>query len=160
MDQLNYICKKYNLFLIEDCAQSHLSEFKNTIIGNFGIASSFSFYPGKNLGAFGDAGGIICKNEELYIKIKMLANHGALTKHNHEIEGTNSRMNNFQAGILSVKIDHLQNWTNQRRSIAEKYSELLKNINQVEVQKLESTLNIVFIYMLLLLKKEMNYLNT
>ena len=66
----------------------------------------------------------------------MLANHGALTKHNHEIEGTNSRMNNFQAGILSVKIDHLQNWTDQRRSIAKSYSELLKDVNQVEVPKI------------------------
>jgi len=136
MDQLNLICQKHKLHLIEDCAQSHLSEYKNTIIGNFGIASSFSFYPGKNLGAFGDAGGIICKDKELYTKIKMLANHGALTKHNHEIEGTNSRMNNFQAGILSVKIDHLQNWTDQRRSIAESYSELLKDVNQIELPKI------------------------
>jgi len=136
MDQLNLICQNHNLFLVEDCAQSHLSEYKNTILGNFGIASSFSFYPGKNLGAFGDAGGIICKDEEFYTKIKMLANHGALKKHKHDIEGTNSRMNNFQAGILSIKIDHLQNWTYQRRSIAKKYTELLKDVIQVEVPKI------------------------
>ena len=132
MEQLSIICEKYNLHLIEDCAQSHLTEYKNTKVGNFGIASSFSFYPGKNLGAFGDAGGVVCKEEGLYKKIKMLANHGALSKHNHEIEGTNSRMNNFQAGILSIKIDYLEKWTSQRISIAKKYSELLSNVKEIE----------------------------
>ena len=136
MDKIISICDKYDLHLIEDCAQSHLSEYNDTKVGNFGVASSFSFYPGKNLGAFGDAGGITCKCEELYTKIKMLSNHGALTKHNHQIEGTNSRINNFQAGILSTKIDFLETWTNQRIEIAKKYSKLLKNINQVETPKL------------------------
>ena len=92
MDEVVSVCDKYSLKLIEDCAQSHFSEYKGKRAGLFGIAGSFSFYPGKNLGAYGDAGCIITNDDTLAGKCRMYARHGALKKHEHQIEGINSRM--------------------------------------------------------------------
>ncbi len=126
------ICDEHNLFLIEDCAQSHLSESNGRIAGTFGIAGSFSFYPGKNLGAYGDAGCIVTNNLELATKCRMFANHGALKKHHHEIEGINSRMDGLQAAVLNVKLPYLKGWTAARRANADIYRELLSDIKQIK----------------------------
>ena len=129
MDSIVKIAEKYNLKIIEDCAQSHFSEYKGKKAGTIGIAGSFSFYPGKNLGAYGDAGCIITNNDELALKCRMYARHGAIKKHNHQIEGINSRLDGMQAAILLAKIPHILDWTNQRIENAKIYINLLKSSN-------------------------------
>jgi dTDP-4-amino-4,6-dideoxygalactose transaminase len=129
------ICKLYNLYLIEDCAQSHFSSLNGVKAGLTGIASTFSFYPGKNLGAYGDAGCILTNNSELAKKMTMFANHGALTKHDHLIEGINSRLDGLQAAILSVKLPHLHDWTEARIANAKKYDNGLIGIGDLQLPK-------------------------
>lgn len=125
------ICKKYNLLLIEDCAQAHFAEYNNQYVGTFGIASTFSFYPGKNLGAYGDAGAIITNDDLLAEKCRMYASHGALTKHHHLMEGINSRLDGLQAAILNVKLPKIHDWNKKRLANAMYYSKLLSGINEI-----------------------------
>lgn len=131
--EIETICKAHNLYLIEDCAQSHFSALNGIKAGVIGIASTFSFYPGKNLGAYGDAGCILTNNSELAEKMTMFANHGALTKHNHLIEGINSRLDGLQAAILSVKLPHLNNWTEARIANAKKYDAVLAGVGDLQL---------------------------
>lgn len=131
MDKINSIAKKYNIPVIEDCAQSHFSEFNGHRAGTLGLAGSFSFYPGKNLGAYGDAGCIITNDDDLALKCRMYARHGALKKHNHIIEGINSRMDGIQAAILSTKLPYILGWTEQRIKNAAIYNEKLKQISEI-----------------------------
>lgn len=131
MEVINKLAKKYNLYVIEDCAQSHFSESNGKYAGTFGIASSFSFYPGKNLGAYGDAGCILTNDDLLSDKCRMYANHGALKKHQHKIEGINSRLDGLQAAILLAKLPHIIKWTEARRRCAQTYLNLMKDIKQV-----------------------------
>ena len=119
------ICEKHGIFLIEDCAQSHFSEFEGRRAGTFGVAGSFSFYPGKNLGAYGDAGCIITNDDKLAEKCRMYANHGALKKHHHLIEGINSRLDGMQAAVLSAKLPHILDWTAKRIEKADYYTQQL-----------------------------------
>tara|TARA_Y100001935_G_scaffold255190_1_gene267010 strand:+ start:2309 stop:3409 length:1101 start_codon:yes stop_codon:yes gene_type:complete len=128
MEEIMCIAKENNLWVIEDCAQAHLASVNGKNIGTFGIASTFSFYPGKNLGAMGDAGAIITNDNELAKKVAMFSRHGGLTKGDHKIEGINSRLDGIQAGILSVKLKYLSMWTEQRRDIANIYSEKLQGL--------------------------------
>lgn len=132
MDTLVNISKKHSIFLIEDCAQSHFSKYKNVKAGLHGHAASFSFYPGKNLGAYGDAGAIITNNENFAESFKMFARHGALIKHKHLIEGINSRMDGLQAAILSVKLRKIENWTKQRQENAKKLTSALNGIENIK----------------------------
>lgn len=131
VEAVENICKENGIFLIEDCAQSHFSEYKGKRAGLFGIAGSFSFYPGKNLGAYGDAGAIITNDDELASKMRMYANHGALVKHQHKIEGINSRLDGLQASILSAKLPYILKWTEQRISNAALYNKYLTGIDGV-----------------------------
>jgi dTDP-4-amino-4,6-dideoxygalactose transaminase len=131
MDEVMRIANKYNLPVIEDCAQSHFSEFKGKRVGTFGIAASFSFYPGKNLGAYGDAGAIITNDGALAEKCKMYARHGALKKHEHQIEGINSRLDGLQAAILSAKLPHILDWTAARIRCAATYDQLLSDVADI-----------------------------
>lgn len=131
IEAVENICKEHGIFLIEDCAQSHFSEYKGKRAGLFGIAASFSFYPGKNLGAYGDAGAIITNDDELASKMRMYANHGALVKHQHKIEGINSRLDGLQASILSAKLPYILKWTEQRISNAALYNKYLTGIEGV-----------------------------
>lgn len=135
MDFISALCKKHSLHLIEDCAQSHFSVFHGTKAGMFGIASSFSFYPGKNLGAYGDAGCMITDDDALAEKLRMYARHGALKKHQHRMEGVNSRMDSIQAAILSAKLQHIHDWTAKRILHAKMYDELLAGIPEVKTPK-------------------------
>lgn len=132
MDKLVEISKKHSILLIEDCAQSHFSTYKNVKAGLHGHAASFSFYPGKNLGAYGDAGAIITNNENYAESFKMFARHGALVKHKHLIEGINSRMDGLQAAILSVKLKKIENWTTQRQKNAKKLTNALNGIKNIK----------------------------
>lgn len=131
MEAILSIAKKHNLFVIEDCAQSHFSEFEGKRAGTMGVASSFSFYPGKNLGAYGDAGCILTNDDELADKFRMFANHGALKKHQHQIEGINSRLDGLQAAILSAKLPHILSWTAERKRCAQTYLKLLNGFEHV-----------------------------
>jgi dTDP-4-amino-4,6-dideoxygalactose transaminase len=125
MDPIMKIAKKYKLKVIEDCAQAHGAEYKDNKVGTIGDIGCFSFYPGKNLGAYGDAGAITTNDENLFNKCKKISNHGRLEKYNHEFEGRNSRLDGIQAAILSVKLNHLDDWTNHRIKIADTYLECL-----------------------------------
>ena len=131
MENIVAICREHGIRLIEDCAQSHFSEYKGKRAGLSGIAGSFSFYPGKNLGAYGDAGCIITNNSELAQKCKMYARHGALKKHQHQMEGVNSRMDGLQAAILSAKLPYILRWTEKRIQNAGLYHQYLQEIPQV-----------------------------
>lgn len=137
MDEIMRIVKKYNLLLIEDCAQSHGSKYNDKRTGTFGDIACFSFYPGKNLGCYGD-GGAICTNNKLYYdKIKLLHNLGSNQKYYHEILGRNSRLDTVQAGVLRIKLKYLDDNNMKRRKIAEQYTYNLKDCNNVKLPQLE-----------------------
>jgi len=132
MEPIVELAKKYNLKIIEDAAQAHGAEYKSKKVGSIGDVGCFSFYPGKNLGAYGDAGMVVTNNGGVAEKIKLLRNHGRITKkYEHEIEGYSSRLDNLQAAILRVKLRHLNKWNESRRENARKYNELLSNINGI-----------------------------
>ena len=136
MDKIMDIAKKYNLYIIEDCAQAHGCLYNNRKVGTFGDIGCFSFYPGKNLGAFGDAGGIITSNDDLYNKMKLLRNIGSKKKYHHEILGRNSRMDTIQAAVLDIKLKYLEDNNIKRRKVANKYFELLKGVKEIELPKI------------------------
>jgi len=123
------------IYLVEDCAQAHLSEYKGNKVGTLGVASSWSFYPGKNLGAYGEAGAVMTNNEELAKKLKMIRDHGSKEKYIHKIFGHNYRMEEFQGAVLSVKIRYLKKWTELRRAIAEKYYRQLGKFDFIMLPK-------------------------
>jgi dTDP-4-amino-4,6-dideoxygalactose transaminase len=127
MIEIMRISTTHGLFVVEDCAQAHGAKYQDKKIGTFGIASAFSFFPSKNLGAFGDGGAVMTSNEELADKIKMIANHGQLYKrHTHSVVGRNSRLDTIQAAVLNVKLSHLDNWNNARREAANQYNSRLR----------------------------------
>lgn len=128
MDSIMAIARKHGLWVIEDCAQAHLAHYKGRQVGRFGNVASYSFYPGKNLGAMGDAGALTTDDAALAERMAMLARHGGLTKGDHQIEGVNSRLDGLQAAILSVKLPHLPRWTARRQEIAVEYGRLLADI--------------------------------
>jgi len=127
MDAVMEIAKKYNLKILEDCAQSHGADYKGKRTGTFGDIATFSFYPGKNLGAYGDAGAIVTSSTELADRCRLIANHGQPAKYQHTIVGRNSRMDGIQAAVLSLKLNHLDSWLDGRRRNADRYNELLAN---------------------------------
>ena len=127
MDAIMEIARRYNLKVIEDCAQSHGAKFRGTMTGAFGNAGCFSFYPTKNLGAFGDAGAVVTDDEELAEKLRMLRNYGSRRKYHNEIEGINSRLDEIQAALLRVKLRHLGKLIEERVKIANKYLAGIRN---------------------------------
>jgi dTDP-4-amino-4,6-dideoxygalactose transaminase len=126
MDPILDICNENNLFLIEDCAQSHGAMYKKIKTGTFGIMGAYSFYPTKNLGALGDAGAIITNNEVIKDKIQMYRNYGSSKKYYNDIIGINSRLDEIQAGFLSVKLKSLDSINNHKRKLAQIYNDNLK----------------------------------
>ena len=120
------IAKKHHLYVIEDAAQAHGAVYHGKKIGTIGDIATFSFYPGKNLGAYGDAGAIVTDNEDLAVLARKLANHGRIDKYNHQIEGYNSRLDGIQAAILSVKLKYIEEWTALRIQNAGIYTQLLR----------------------------------
>jgi dTDP-4-amino-4,6-dideoxygalactose transaminase len=129
MDAIMTIAHKHKLWVIEDCAQAHLARYKDQQVGTFGSAATYSFYPGKNLGAMGDAGAVVTNDAALAEHVAMLARHGGLVKHQHHIEGINSRLDGMQAAILSAKLSHLPDWTAARQDAAKAYD---AGLNQIE----------------------------
>jgi dTDP-4-amino-4,6-dideoxygalactose transaminase len=137
MDSIMRIAIKHKLWVLEDCAQAHLARYKGQYVGTFGDAATFSFYPGKNLGAMGDAGAILTKHRDIADRMTMFARHGGLRKGEHNIEGINSRLDGIQAAILSVKMTNLGSWTRARQSLASKYTELLGGISTLSLPETE-----------------------
>jgi dTDP-4-amino-4,6-dideoxygalactose transaminase len=131
MDKITEIADKYKLTIIEDCAQAHGAEYKGKRVGTFGIAGTFSFYPGKNLGAYGDGGAIISNNEAFTEKCRIVANHGRTGQYEHSFEGRNSRLDGMQAAILDIKLKYLEKWTENRISLALQYVKNLSKISEI-----------------------------
>lgn len=127
MDKIQAICKKYNLYLIEDCAQSHGSMHNNQKTGTFGDIGCFSFYPSKNLGCFGDGGAITTNSKELANKIRVFRNYGSEKRYHNEVIGTNSRLDELQAGLLRIKLNHIQELEDERNSVAYRYLNEMNN---------------------------------
>ena len=127
MDGLMQLCREHNLLLVEDTAQAHGADYKGKKAGTFGIAGGFSFYPGKNLGALGDAGAVVTDDPEIAARVRALGNYGSTQKYHHDFVGVNSRLDEFQAAFLSAKLPHLDAWTAQRRAIAETYRKGITN---------------------------------
>lgn len=131
MDKINELAKKYNLFVIEDAAQSHGARYRGRVAGSLGDAAGFSFYPGKNLGALGDAGAVTTSDEVLADRIHAIACYGSIEKYVHKYEGVNSRLDEIQAAFLRIKLKQMDKWTKERQLIAETY---LKNISNPYIE--------------------------
>ena len=144
MDAIMEIANRHGIPVVEDCAQAHFAEYKGKRVGTFGVAATFSFYPGKNLGAYGDAGGIIIHDADLARKIALYANHGALKKHDHEIEGINSRLDGVQAAVLSVKLPHIHKWNEQRLENAKYYNEVLNGVGDLVLPRIKKHVKHIF----------------
>ena len=127
MEPIMEIAKRHNLFVVEDCAQAHRATYKGKKIGSFGNAAGFSFYPGKNLGALGDAGAAITDDEELAKKVRALGNYGSDYKYHHIYQGNNSRLDEMQAAFLAAKLPILDKMNEERRRIAQRYLDEIKN---------------------------------
>ena len=137
MDPIMALAQKHKLWVLEDCAQAHFARYKGKLVGTFGTAASFSFYPGKNLGAMGDGGAVVTNDRALADRMAMFARHGGLTKGDHQIEGINSRLDGLQAAILGVKLRHISEWTKRRQEVASLYSSLLTAVPQVTIPNVE-----------------------
>ena len=133
MTEIMELAKKHNIIVIEDCAQAHGATVKGKPVGSIGHAGSFSFYPGKNLGAYGDAGAMVTNDKKIAQKARMIANHGQPKKHDHQLPGRNSRLDTLHASVLSVKLPLLPKWTAQRQSIASGYKILLSDLKEIQL---------------------------
>ena len=147
MNALMAIANKHGLLVLEDCAQSHAATIHGQKAGTFGHAASFSFYPGKNLGAYGDAGGMVTNHDEIAKIARAIANHGQEGKHNHTREGRNSRMDGIQAAVLNTKLPHLETWTEGRRKNAQLYHSIL-NENVVKPIEREGFRHVFHLYVI------------
>jgi dTDP-4-amino-4,6-dideoxygalactose transaminase len=144
MTKIRNIADKHDLKIVQDCAQAHGAEISGKALSKFGDILCFSFYPGKNLGAYGDAGAIVLNDADLAERIEMFANHGRKDKYNHEYEGINSRMDGIQGAVLNVKLRRLEEWTEKRRKNASHYDNLLRNIPGIHVPKSDDSIKHVY----------------
>src|SRR5262245_1468767 len=131
MDPILEIARKHKLKVIADAAQAHMASYKDRPVGQLGDAVIYSFYPSKNLGAYGDAGMVLTNDEDLALKMRSLADHGRISKYEHLMEGFNYRMDELQAAVLRVKLKYLLKWTHRRRQIAKHYDMLLEQLDVV-----------------------------
>jgi dTDP-4-amino-4,6-dideoxygalactose transaminase len=146
MDAIIAIAKKHGLRIVGDAAQAHGATYKGRPISQLADITCFSFYPGKNLGAYGDAGALVTNDEALAAGARMLANHGRTKKYDHDFEGVNSRLDGLQAAILSVKLRRLEDWTEQRRRIAYRYNQALKGSGLVMPEELPDVRAVYHLY--------------
>lgn len=148
MVSLMALAKSHNLKVLEDCAQAHGAQYNGQTVGTFGDCGTFSFYPGKNLGAYGDAGAIVTNNADIAERVAMIGNHGQQGKHNHLIEGRNSRLDSIQAAILSVKLPYLNEWTEARIRHARKFSELLDASKVIAPNEIDNGKHVYHLYVI------------
>ncbi len=144
IDGLINLAKKHNLKIVEDACQAHGAEFKGRRCGSFGDLACFSFYPGKNLGAYGDGGAIVTSDDKLYQKLKMIRNYGSPKKYYHDVIGYNSRLDTIQAAVLGVKLKYLKDWNNKRFTNAQLYNQKLKNIGDLVLPEIDEQCKSVF----------------
>lgn len=161
MDKVRELCDKHNLYLVEDCAQSHGAKFNGKTTGTFGDIGCFSFYPSKNLGCFGDGGAIVTNNSDLAQRFRVFRNYGSEKRYYNMVVGTNSRLDELQAGLLRVKLSHLDELNNEREKIALNYLNGIKN-PYIKLPQIEK--NCTSVWHLFVIDTEyrdslMNYLN-
>lgn len=142
MDEIVALCAKYHLRLVEDCAQSHGSAFREQKSGTFGDIGCFSFYPSKNLGAFGDAGAITTNDPHIAREFKILRNYGSEKRYYNKIVGTNSRLDEMQAGLLRIRLQHIEELTQERQALAARYSAELHNDKLILPKEQTDTTNV------------------
>ncbi|NIM03356.1 aminotransferase class I/II-fold pyridoxal phosphate-dependent enzyme [bacterium] len=148
MDKIRELANKHNIIVIEDACQAHGAEYRGKRVGSLGDIACFSFYPGKNLGAYGDAGMAVTNNKELVEKMNLLRNHGYQKKYYHQMEGYNYRLDAIQAAILRVKLRHLEEWTEKRRKNARLYDELLKGSGVETPREMEYARHVYHLYVI------------
>lgn len=141
MDALHALAHKHKLHIIEDSAQAHGAEYKGKRAGNLGHISGFSFYPGKNLGAYGDGGCVTTNDDNLVERLRLLRNWGSRKKYYHEEFGLNSRLDTMQAAVLRVKLKYLDGWNQRRQELAKKYNQALQNISQIRLTQYRAASN-------------------
>jgi dTDP-4-amino-4,6-dideoxygalactose transaminase len=157
MDNILAIAKKHNLVVIEDACQAHGAEYRGKKVGSLGDIACFSFYPAKNLGAYGDAGMVVTDNKELAEKVRLLRDHGRNKKYYYQVEGYNYRLDAIQAAILRAKLRHLAEWTEKRRRNAKLYNELLKGSRVRTPVEMEYAKHIYHLYVIRTEKREQLY---
>jgi len=163
MDKLMALAKEHNLKVIEDAAQAHGALHKNRKVGSFGATGCFSFYPGKNLGAYGDAGAIVTSDDVMYAKLKSLRNYGSPKKYYHDRIGYNNRLDTIQAAVLKVKLQYLSEWNDKRISNAKIYNQKLKGVGDLILPRVGSDNSCVFhLYVIRTKKRDelMDYLKS
>jgi dTDP-4-amino-4,6-dideoxygalactose transaminase len=146
MDPIRAIAAKHGLKVIGDAAQAHGATYKGQPIAKLADITTYSFYPGKNLGAYGDAGAVVTDNEEWAAAARMIANHGRTKKYDHDFEGINSRLDGLQAAVLGVKLRHLERWTEQRRANAYRYNEALEGLGLITPSELPGVRAVYHLY--------------
>jgi dTDP-4-amino-4,6-dideoxygalactose transaminase len=146
MDPILDIARKHNLLVIEDCAQAHGAEYKGRRVGSMGAMGCFSFYPGKNLGAYGEGGAVVTSNPEYTRTIRMLRDWGAEKKYQHVLRGYNYRMEGIQGAILKVKLHYIEAWTEQRRAHAAAYRQLLEDSGVVTPTEMPYARHVYHVY--------------
>jgi dTDP-4-amino-4,6-dideoxygalactose transaminase len=148
LEELLEVARRHNLSLIEDAAQAHGAEYKGRRCGSIGDLACFSFYPGKNLGAYGDAGAVTGNNDELLARVRKLRDHGRTSKYEHDEIGFGERLDGLQAAILGAKLPHLEDWTEARRSHAKIYNELLADCDVVTPFEMEEARHVYHLYVI------------
>lgn len=161
MSEIKRIAKQYDLYIIEDCAQAHGAKFQDKMVGTFGDIGCYSFYPSKNLGAFGEAGAIVTDNEEIQQKIKALRNYGSEKRYHNMYIGLNSRLDELQASLLRIKLKHLDELNNERMLIAQKYNNEINNklIEKPKILEGATTVNHLYVIKTKHREELINYLN-
>lgn len=153
MDAINSIAQKYNLVVIEDNAQAQGALYKNRLSGSLADLGATSFYPGKNIGAMGDAGAITTSNYDFYNKLKMLRNYGSSEKYIHDVLGFNNRMDEIQAAVINIKLKFIDEWNEERRKIAKNYLSELKGVEEIVLPKIDQNVNPVWHLFVIRLKQ-------
>ncbi len=144
MNAILEIAGRHNLFVIEDAAQAHLCRYEDQVAGSMGDVACFSFYPGKNLGAYGDGGAMVTNDEDLAKRMRMFANHGRVSKYDHEFEGVNSRLDGLQVAVLRIKLGHLQEWNDRRYRNALLYKKYLEGVDGVVLPEIPAAGSHIF----------------
>jgi dTDP-4-amino-4,6-dideoxygalactose transaminase len=148
MDAVMEIAKKHNLLVLEDAAQAQGAEYKGKMAGSLGDAASFSFYPAKNLGAYGDAGIVVTNDEAVADRVRLFSNHGRRSATDHSVEGFNERLDGIQAAVLSTKLPRLQKWNDLRREAADRYNTLLSGLDVVTPGEMSYAKHIYHLYVI------------
>jgi len=148
MDPILEIAKKHSLVVVEDAAQAQGAEYKGRRAGSYGDATGFSFYPAKNLGAYGDAGAVVTDDKAVADKVRLYANHGRRSATDHAVEGFNARLDAIQAAVLSAKLPHLETWNRRRREAADRYDRMLAGLNVITPRRAPDAKHIFHLYVI------------